>query len=233
MPGKLSLQKNLIWIGVLSCFAGCVNPPERTSGVLPRATGTPQSSDLPAIDPNAPVGDPNSPATTGSPNAVGTRDFENQSGTGTKVKIKYWLNKTDNNNCLTIQPVGSASISAKCSAEVGVMTDWVTQEVAAGQGGVLKATIKIDTTEKATSKAIATASDNPGENAWRWRCVKSTDKVTQETVHTVCYEDGNSTAKTFESSDLFVQFVGAKGVELTGVQCSPGVDIDKPTCTPK
>lgn len=223
MQGKSAILLNSILLGALFGFVGCVNPPERSSGVTPRVTGTPSTS----------------PDTSGTqlpvdePPPVATRATENQTGVAGKVKIKYWLNKTDNNNCLTIQPVGSASISAKCTAEIGDTKDWVVQDVAAGEGGTLKATIKIDTTEKATAKMISTASDNTGDNAWRWRCVKSSDSITKVTVHTVCYEDGNSAAKTFDSSDLFVRFVGAGSVDLSGVQCASGADVDMVKCTPK
>ncbi|MEN9824712.1 MAG: hypothetical protein RI953_457 [Pseudomonadota bacterium] len=223
MQGKSAILLNSILLGAIFGFVGCVNPPERSSGVTPRVTGTPSTS----------------PDTSGTqlpvdePPPVATIATENQTGVAGKVKIKYWLNKTDNNNCLTIQPVGSASISAKCSAEVVEMKDWVSQEVASGAGGTLKATIKIDTTEKTTARTFASASDNTGENAWRWRCVKSPDPYTKEIVHTVCYEDGNSAAKTFESADLFVQFAGASSVDLFGVQCASGADIDKVKCTPK
>ncbi|NBW81900.1 hypothetical protein EBR21_09110 [bacterium] len=225
MQGKSALLLNSSLLGVVISFIGCVNPPERSSGVTPRVTETPASHP-----------DPVETHTAGSettPIATVTRGTENQSAGAGKIKIKYWLNRTDNSNCLTIQPVGSASISAKCSAEIGETKDWISQEVAAGQGGTLKATIKIDTTEKTTAKTFSSTSENTGDNDWRWRCVKSTDPVSKLTTHTVCYEDGNSAAKSFESSDLFVQFVGASSVDLVGVQCASGADVDMVKCTPK
>jgi hypothetical protein len=147
-------------------------------------------------------------------------------------KISYWLNKTDSSNCLTIQPAGSASVSAKCSLDGATLADWVTQDLPKANAS-LTATIRIETQNSLTKQNFTTASDNTGEHNWRWRCVKTKDAIKQLTVHTVCYEDGNSVAKVFETSDLFVRFVGPETVELTGVKCSSGNDIDMVTCTPK
>lgn len=207
----------------VSVLSGCVKPPERTSGVIPRATEPARESNLPVTDP--PRGD--DPAGRGD-----DRPRQPTTTVGT-FKIKYWINKTDNDNCLTIQPVGAASISSKCVSEGAKIADYVSQDVPATADGVLKATIKIDTTESPVARKFSSASDNVGDNGWRWRCVKTEDPLTKMVRHTVCYEDGNASNKIFASSDIFVEFEGPSSVELTGVRCASGADIDKVTCTPK
>lgn len=202
---------------------GCVKPPERTSGVTPRATEPARDSNLPVTEP--PRGDDQSGRGDDRPRQPPT--------TAGSFKIKYWINKTDNDNCLTIQPVGAASISSKCVSEGATIADYVTQEMPATADGTLKATIKIDTTESPVARKFSSASDNVGDNGWRWRCVKTEDSVSKIVRHTVCYEDGNATNKVFASSDIFVEFEGPSSVELTGVQCASGTDVDKVTCTPK
>ncbi|MEY3901527.1 MAG: hypothetical protein RL189_833 [Pseudomonadota bacterium] len=207
----------------LAVSVGCVKPPERTSGVTPRATEPARDSSLPVTQP--PRGDDQSGRGDDRPGQPPT--------TAGSFKIKYWINKTDNDNCLTIQPVGAASISSKCVSEGAKIADYVTQEMPATADGTLKATIKIDTTESPVARKFSSASDNVGDNGWRWRCVKTEDSVSKIVRHTVCYEDGNATNKVFASSDIFVEFEGPSSVELTGVQCASGTDVDKVTCTPK
>jgi hypothetical protein len=147
-------------------------------------------------------------------------------------KVSYWLNRTENNNCLTIQPQGSASVSAKCSLEGATLEDWIAQDLT-NAGVKLSATIRIETKNATTKQNFVSASDNTGEQNWRWRCVKTKDVTKQISVHTICYEDGNALNKVFESSDLFVRFTGPETVELTGVKCTAGNDIDMVTCTAK
>lgn len=207
----------------MTVFAGCVKPPERTSGVIPRATEPARDSDLPVTE--LPRGDDQS--------GRGDEIPRQPSTTVGSFKIKYWINKTGNDNCLTIQPVGAASISSKCVSEGAKIADYVTTDLPATADGVLKATIKIDTTENPVARKFSSASDNVGENGWRWRCVKTEDPVSKMVRHTVCYEDGNAINKAFASSDIFVEFEGPSSVQLTGVQCASGADVDKVTCTPK
>lgn len=211
-------------VGTLFLLSGCVNPPERSSGIVPRASQSPAAG-LPEATPTQGTGnDDTTPRVTTTAPPVNL----------VPIKIKYVINRTDNNNCLTIQPVGAASISPKCSADGGASLDWVSQDVANPGTGAFKATIKIDTTEKNTERKFSSASDNTGDNGWRWRCVKWQEKVSKLPVHTVCYEDGNALNKSFDSSDLFVDIVGAESVDLGGgVQCEAGTDIERPTCTRK
>lgn len=208
----------------LMLAGGCVNPPQRTSTTLPPIPPVPAPSAKPPLTDD------------------GSRVKEMPAGGGgvpvvppaasAKSQVSYWLNKTDSNNCLTIQPQGAASISAKCSLDGATLGDWTAQDLpvsSPSQG----ATIRIETANRVTKQNLTTASDNPAENAWRWRCVKTKDSAKQLTVHTVCYEDGNSTNKVFESSDLFVRFVGPETVDLGAVKCTAANDLDMPTCMPK
>lgn len=231
MLNKLVLKRIFLVLGGCASLVGCVNPPERTSGVSPRPVQSPKDGggELPPVE-TPPGGDQKRQG-----DGDGTQRTLPVAGpTGNVVKVKYWLNKTDNNNCLTIQPVGSASISSKCVSEGATLADWVSQDVPAPASGAFKATIKIDTTDKPSAKTFSSASDNVGDNGWRWRCVKTQDKITKVSVHTVCYEDGNAVNKTYESSDLFVQIVGPESVDLGGgVQCTAATDIDQVKCAPK
>jgi hypothetical protein len=231
----LKMQLLMIICGVL-VTSSCVNPPEKGSSTMPRITPPPQESpqatqtpmdDVRGREISAPATGTTVPAPTGTTPATAPA-----SGT-TPYKINYWLSKTDNSNCLTIQPVGAASISPKCSLDGAQLGVWLSQEVPATATGSLSATIKVETSDKLTAKKFVSASDNVGEYAWRWRCVKTKDQKAQITVHTVCYEDGNAVNKVYDSSDLFVQFIGPEKVELTGVQCVPGADVDMTKCMPK
>lgn len=212
---------------------GCVNPPERNSGVSPRPSETPGGKVEPSpeatvkIEPTMPE-----PTRAGGGAQIMNPPVVPPAAEAASVKIKYWLNKTENNNCLTIQPSGSALISAKCTADGAVTNTWVTQEAAVANSP-FKLSIQVETTPKGSANKVVSATDNLGENGWRWRCVKTQDKVTKVTMHTICYEDGNALAKTFDSSDLFVQLVGPESVEMAGVQCGSGADIDLARCTPK
>lgn len=235
MQNNSILKSIFVVIGGCASLVGCVNPPERTSGVSPRPVQSPKdgAGEPPPVE-TPPGGEQRNPADS-QRNGDGTpKTLPVAGATGNVVKVKYWLNKTDNNNCLTIQPVGGASISSKCVSEGATVADWVSQDVPAPASGAFKATIKIDTTDKPSAKTFSSASDNVGENGWRWRCVKTQDKISKVNVHTVCYEDGNAVNKTYESSDLFVQIVGPESVDLGGgVQCTTATDIDQVKCAPK
>lgn len=218
----------------LMLAGGCVNPPQRTSATIPPIPPVPAepAAKPPQTDDGSRVKElPNGGGGGGGGDGGGGAPVVPPAASA-KSQVSYWLNKTDSNNCLTIQPQGAASISAKCSLDGATLGDWIAQDLTPAnpsQG----ATIRIETANRVTKQNFTTASDNPADNAWRWRCVKTKDSAKQLTVHTVCYEDGNSTNKVFESSDLFVRFVGPETVDLGAVKCTAANDIDMPTCMPK
>jgi hypothetical protein len=149
------------------------------------------------------------------------------------VKVSYWLNTTDNSNCLSITVEGDANpISAPCSGGGRTSPQWVDKTFAGAAGGVFKANLKVETTDKVGTK-ITSSSDALGDNAWRWRCVSRQDPVTSKMVHTMCYEDGNDQTlkKTFESSDLFVQIVGPANIDLGSISCVSAKEVDLVRCT--
>lgn len=148
-----------------------------------------------------------------------------------EVKVSYWLNKTANDNCLTIQPAGTEVITSKCVSEGASTATWVSKSFSAPDNP-LKVLLKVDTKEKASEKSFSSQSDNLGDQSWRWRCVKAKDKATQKTITTVCYEDGNALNKKFESSDVFVQFIGPEKIDLGAITCVAGDNIETTTCLP-
>jgi hypothetical protein len=239
------MQNNMVSlaVGVMSlslCIVGCVNPPNKNTGALPKPTPTAAAGNTGGGNEDG-GGNGGGGAGPASGDGSGTTGGTGQgdpspllSGAqGGKVTVKYWLNKTVNNNCLTIQAGEVSPISAKCSNDAAQTTAWIIQDVEVADFKKFKAKVTVDSTEKATAKTLTSSTEKPGDEAWRWRCVKTQDKVTSKTTLTVCYEDGNASSKVFESSDLFVQLVGADTSHLDGIQCQTGASIDMVKCSPK
>lgn len=232
MLSKLNHPTLFKCVAIALVFVGCVNPPQRASGVNPSPAKSPgqggpldSGRDLPG--PGVPSGDDQNRGPELQTPPITVPDSSGSSGT----KVSYWLNKTDNNNCLTIQVVGAAAaVTAPCSTSESGSPKWVESTFAATES--LKATLKVDTTDKAQAK-FSSSSDSLGDMAWRWRCVSKVDAASKKNVHVACYEDGNALKKTFESSDLFVQIIGPSTVDLGGIQCTKVTDFDLTTCSGK
>lgn len=227
-------ESSLVTFGVIAIvsmiFVNCVNPPQRASGVNP----SPAKSPLPGTDKGD--GLESEPSPTGddirgdrSPGRAIPVVPAPAPGAG-EVKVSYWLNTTDNSNCLTVQVAGSATaITAPCTGGGRTSPQWIEQAFPSSAASAFKAVLKVETTDKTQAKAT-TSSDNLGGAAWRWRCVTSQDPVSKAFIHTACYEDGNTLDKSFESSDLFVQISGPENVDLGGIQCAKGTSVDLVRC---
>lgn len=230
-------NSSLATLGVIAIASmgvvSCVNPPQRASGVNP----SPAKNPLPGIEKGDGLESETSP--TGddsrgerSPGRAIPVVPAPAPGAGA-VKVSYWLNTTDNSNCLTVQVAGSASaITAPCTGGGRTSPQWIEQTFPSSGVSAFKAVLKVETTDRTQAKAI-TSSDNLGDAAWRWRCVTSQDSVSKTFIHTACYEDGNILEKSFESSDLFVQISGPEGVDLGGIQCAKGTSVDLVRCVAK
>ncbi len=230
-------KRSLLKFGVLALVSmsvvNCVNPPQRASGVNP----SPAKSPIPDAD----KGDrlESEPSPTGddirgdrSPGRAIPVNPAPAPGAG-EVKVSYWLNTTDNSNCLSVQVAGSATaITAPCTGGGRTSPQWVEQAFPSSGASAFKAVLKVETTDKTQAKATA-SSDNLGDASWRWRCVTSQDPVSKAFIHTACYEDGNTLNKSFESSDLFVQISGPENVDLGGIQCTKATSVDLVRCAAK
>jgi|GEM_PF-739541 len=229
-------RKNILVLPTLfltfSLLAACVNPPQRASGVNPNPAN-PGDGGKPD---NPPPPDGVQPPRAGdgsirpAPAVVPVPVTEAGS-----VKVSYWLNATVNSNCVIIQPPNNlAPISSPCSGDGRTTPQWIDSNVAFSGTSAFKPIVTIETTDKAGNK-LSSASNNLGDNAWRWRCISKQDKVTKAFVHTLCYEDGDALTlnKSFDSSDLFVQFVGPEKIDLGGVQCTLVTDVDLAKCSGK
>ncbi|MEN9528276.1 MAG: hypothetical protein RI932_149 [Pseudomonadota bacterium] len=213
--GKLVFRVEALVALSLVFLQSCVNPPQRASGVNPAPA-------KPPVD--QPISD-DSGRQTGGGDVTGDRPILPPANApvgappAEKVKVSYWLNPTANSNCLTLQVQGAASpISAPCTGVTRPSEVWVDNLFPSTGSSAFKLSAKVETTEKSNTKFESTT-DNPGSQAWRWRCFSAQGADASKNVHMLCYEDGNALAKTFESSDLFVQVVGAASVDLGGLQC--------------
>lgn len=238
MKNRMNVIVNGVFlVGVVS-FLGCVNPPQRASGVNPNPVKSPPAGGqqelpndslqedppgrvVPTVKPpgNGEVRTPE-PTAPGGSGAVGTQ-------------VSYWLNQTSSTNCLSIQIAGvDSQVSSACPATA--FGTWVDTEIPSSSQP-FKATIKVDTTEKNQNRFNTSSDQLAADTAWRWRCLSKTDPVSKKSVHVVCYEDGdaNTLSSKFESSDLFIRISGPASVDLGAIKCTQVNDFDMTTCSGK
>lgn len=223
------IQRVILSGAIALVHFGCVNPPKKASGVGPAATKTPQDG-FPSQGGEVPSDDSSTGRTLPTNRGPVPSGPAPTTEVNSDVKVSYWLNTTDNSNCLSIAVAGDTSpIAAPCTGGGRTSPQWVDKTFSGAAGAAFKATFKVDTTDKAGNKTT-TSSDAPGDNAWRWRCVSRQDPVTTKMVHTVCYEDGNALDRVFDSSDLFVQIVGPSTVDLGSISCVSAKELDLVRC---
>jgi hypothetical protein len=227
--GKIRVRVELLMGLAVVILQSCVNPPQRTSGVNPAPARTPSDSAYPDDSGRQSGGGD----ATGDRGALPPTNVPPVAPPSEKVKVSYWLNPTDNNNCLTIQVAGAAApVTAPCTGTTRPQEVFVDNLFPSTGTAPFKLSVKVETTEKSQAK-FESASDNRGAQAWRWRCISSQDPVSKVNVHTLCYEDGNALAKAFDSSDLFVQVVGPEKVEFGDVLCQKVTSVDLGKCMQK
>lgn len=222
---QLGFRFELLAVLSLALLQSCVNPPQRTSGVNPSPAKPPADQPTPDDTAGRPIGDdvrgdrpilPPANAPVGAPSAD-------------KVKVSYWLNPTVNSNCLTVSVEGAAeAVKAPCTGVTRPTARWVDTLFPSTGSSAFKLNVKLETTENSGTKFESTT-DIPGAQAWRWRCFSDSTK----NLHILCYEDGNALAKTFETSDLFVQVEGASSVDFGAVQCQKVPAASSANCNQK
>ena len=231
--GKIGFRFGLLMALSMAVLQSCVNPPQRTSGVNPAPAKSPGDTAVPD-DSGRQAGGGD---VTGDQSSLPPTNIPPVARPADKVKVRYWLNPTANSNCLTIQVAGASPVTAPCTGTTPPQPVFVDNLYPSTGTAPFKLSVKVATTETALPK-FESASDNTGTQDWRWRCIASedvnpNDATKKVSVHTLCYEDGNSAAKTFDSSDLFVQVVGPASVDFGDLECSKVTIADMNKCAQK